>query len=276
MRIDLHTHSAVSDGTDAPAVLVANAARAGLGAVALTDHDTFDGLAEAMDAGARLGVEVLGGLEFSTRLAGRSVHLLGYGPDPDDAALNAELARVRDGRDGRVPAMVARLATLGFPLELDEVLAQARGASVGRPHVADALIARGYVRDRDEAFTHWLYDGGPAYVDRYATPLVEAIALVKAAGGVAVIAHPWSRGAEAALTPDVLAELTAAGLDGIEVDHPDHGRDERAALAALARRLGLLATGSSDHHGTGKTRNPLGACTTDPDVYAAIRRRVGG
>lgn len=274
MRIDLHTHSAVSDGTDAPADLVAQAAAAGLDAVALTDHDTFDGLAEAYRAGERGGVEVLGGLEFSTRFGGRSVHLLGYGADPLDGALLAELERVRAGRDGRVPGMIARLAELGFPLELSDVLDQAGGASVGRPHVADAMIARGYVRDRDEAFADWLYDGGPAFVDRYATPLAEAIGLIRAAGGVAVLAHPWSRGARATLGEGVLEELAAAGLAGVEVDHPDHDADERAGLGAVARRLGLLTTGSSDHHGTGKTRNPLGVETTDPDVYAEIRRRI--
>lgn len=275
MRIDLHIHSAVSDGTDTPTVLIEHAAAAGLDAVALTDHDTFDGLAEAAEAGRRLGVEVLPGLEFSTRLGGRSVHLLAYGPDTADAALNAELGQVRAGRDDRVPAMVARLTELGLPLTLDDVLAQAGGASVGRPHIADAMIARGYVADRDEAFAGWLHDGGPAFVDRYATPTAEAIKLVKAAGGVAVLAHPWSRGAASALTEPVLAELAAAGLDGLEVDHPDHDAGQRAELRAIAARLGLLVTGSSDHHGTGKTRNPLGACTTDPDAYAAIKARIG-
>lgn len=275
MRIDLHTHSLVSDGTDTPAALIEHAADAGLDAVALTDHDTFDGLPEAIAAGRTLGVEVLGGLEFSTRFAGRSVHLLGYGPDTGDAALNAELARVREGRDGRVPAMVARLTELGLPLTLADVLAQAGGASVGRPHIADAMIARGHVADRDEAFEGWLHDGGPAFVDRYATPTAEAIGLVKAAGGVAVIAHPWSRGAASVLTEPVLAELVAAGLDGLEADHPDHDAGQRAELRAIAARLGLLVTGSSDHHGTGKTRNPLGVCTTAPDVYAAIKARIG-
>lgn len=275
MRIDLHTHSLVSDGTDTPAALIEHAADAGLDAVALTDHDTFDGLPEAIAAGRTLGVEVLGGLEFSTRFAGRSVHLLGYGPDTQDVPLNAELARVREGRDGRVPAMVERLTQAGLPLTLAEVLAQAGGASVGRPHIADALIARGYVADRDQAFQEWLHDGGPAFVDRYATPIVEAIRLVGAAGGVAVIAHPWSRGAASVLTEPVLAELAAAGLAGLEVDHPDHDADQRAELRAIAARLGLLVTGSSDHHGTGKTRNPLGVCTTAPDVYAAIKARIG-
>ncbi len=275
MRIDLHTHSLVSDGTDTPAALIEHAANAGLDAVALTDHDTFDGLPEAIAAGRTLGVEVLGGLEFSTRFAGRSVHLLGYGPDTQDVPLNAELARVREGRDGRVPAMVERLTQAGLPLTLAEVLAQAGGASVGRPHIADALIARGYVADRDQAFQEWLHDGGPAFVDRYATPIVEAIRLVGAAGGVAVIAHPWSRGAASVLTEPVLAELAAAGLAGLEVDHPDHDADQRAELRAIAARLGLLVTGSSDHHGTGKTRNPLGVCTTAPGVYAAIKARIG-
>lgn len=274
MLIDLHTHSAVSDGTDSPAELVAHAAAAGLDVLAVTDHDTVAGLDEACAAGSRLGVEVLCGLELSARLSCRSVHLLGYGPDPENAALAAELSKLRCGRDDRVPAMVARLGDLGFSLELDEVLEKAAGVSVGRPHVADAMIARGYVRDREEAFTRWLYEGGPAYVDRYATELSAAIELIKAAGGVAVIAHPWGRGTDQVLTPDVLAELAASGLDGLEADHPDHQASTRAELRLLASRLGLLVTGGSDHHGTGKTRNPLGVCATDPAVYAEIRHRI--
>lgn len=274
VRFDLHTHSSVSDGTDAPAELVRKASEAGLAGIALTDHDTFDGLDEAKRAGEEFGVDVLAGLEFSTERGGASVHLLGYGCDPSDGALNEELARVREGRTGRVPGMVARLGELGTPITVADVLEHVEGTSPGRPHVADALVAHGYARDRDEAFTRWLHEGGPAWVDRYSTALPEAIALVRGAGGVAVLAHPWSRGRRADLPPEVLAELAQEhGLDGLEVDHPDHDAATRAELRDIAGRLGLLVTGSSDHHGLGKSRNPLGAHTTAPGVRDAIVAR---
>lgn len=275
VRIDLHTHSLVSDGTDTPTQLVRHAAAAGLDVIGLTDHDTFDGLREAKLAAQASGIEVLAGLEFSTRLGGASVHLLGYGCDPGDDELLDELARVRVGRSDRIPAMVARLTELGMPLTVEDVLAQASGSSLGRPHIADALVAKGYVSRRDEAFRDWLYDGGPAYVDRYCTDLTRAIELVHRARGVAVLAHPWGRGRRDDLPEAYLAELAYEyGLDGLEVDHPDHDADTRAALRGVAAKLGLLATGSSDHHGRGKVNNPLGAYTTDPDAYVEIVRRI--
>lgn len=274
-RIDLHTHSLVSDGTDTPTQLVQKAAAEGLDVIALSDHDTFDGLREAKLAGEKAGVEVLGGMEFSTRHNGHSVHLLAYGCDPHDQDLLDELARVRVGRSDRVPAMVAKLTELGMPLTVDDILAVSSGASLGRPHVADAMVAKGYVASRDEAFRDWLYDGGPAYVDRYCTALPDAVDLVHRAHGVTVLAHPWGRGRRDDLPEWFLAELVNEnGLDGIEVDHPDHDDETREALRGVAARLGLLATGASDHHGLGKTRNPLGACTTDPQVYAEIVRRI--
>lgn len=278
MRIDLHTHSDVSDGTDAPAAVVRAAAEAGLDVVALTDHDTFDGLAEAEAAAVASGVGFLAGMEMSTQVRGSSVHLLAYGADPRDAALVAELALVRQGRATRLPSMVARLTELGLPLTEADVLAQAAGAtSVGRPHVADALVAAGHVADRSEAFERWLFDGGPAWVDRYTTPLERAIRLVHAAGGVAVLAHPWGRGGRDLLPPGYLADLvTGLGLDGFEADHTDHDADAAAALHALAGRLGVLALGSSDHHGLGKPDNPLGVRTTHPDQLAELRARLAG
>lgn len=275
VRIDLHTHSLVSDGTDTPTQLVRKAAEAGLDAIALTDHDTFDGLREAKLAGRAAGVDVLAGMEFSTRLGAGAVHLLAYGCDPHDEALLDELARVRMGRSDRVPGMVERLTALGMPLTVEDVLAHAAGTSLGRPHIADAMVAKGYVASRDEAFSAWLYEGGPAYVDRYSTDLTEAIDLVHRANGVAVLAHPWGRGRCDDLPEPFLAELVNEhGLDGLEVDHPDHDDDTRAELRAVAARLGVLATGSSDHHGLGKTRNPLGAHLTDPDVLREIVRRI--
>ncbi|MFT3877866.1 MAG: PHP domain-containing protein [Propioniciclava sp.] len=274
MRIDLHTHSLVSDGTDAPAQLVRNAASAGLDVIALTDHDTFDGIDEAKAAAQASGIGLLAGLEFSTQRAGASVHLLAYGCDPSEPALRDELAKVREGRNGRVPGMVARLTELGMPITIEDVFAQAGGSSLGRPHIADALVAKGYLPSRDAAFRDWLYEGGPAYVDRYCTELTRAIALVRQAYGVAVLAHPWARGRRDDLPEEFLADLVAHGLDGIEVDHPDHDADTREALRGIAGRLGLLATGSSDHHGLGKVNNPLGACLTDPEVYAEIVRRI--
>ncbi|MCA0294992.1 MAG: PHP domain-containing protein [Actinobacteria bacterium] len=277
MRIDLHTHSSVSDGTDAPAELVAAAAAAGLDVVALSDHDTFDGLADAGEAGERLGVQVVRGIEVSAQYRGTSVHLLGYGCRADDPALLAELTRVRRGRGDRVPAMLANLAAAGMPVP-GEVLARHVGTSpsVGRPHIADAMIELGYVADRREAFDRWLADDKPIFVGRYATPLAAGLDLITAAGGVAVIAHPWGRVSRHQLPASLLAQLAASGqLDGVEVDHQDHDRATRAELRALAARLGLLATGSSDYHGAGKDDHDLGCNTTTDEVLAEIAARVG-
>lgn len=273
MRIDLHTHSLVSDGTDTPAQLVADAAAAGLAVVALTDHDTFDGLGEAIAAGERAGVEVVPGMELSCSRGGQSVHLLAYGADPADRALAAEMVRVRDGRSGRLRPVLAKLAELEVPVTEEAVMAFVGASpSVGRPHIADALVAAGHVQDRKEAFDRFLADGGPAHVTRYTIDVGHGIDLVHAAGGVAVIAHPWGRGREEVLPPQVLAALVAEHeLDGIEVDHQDHDAAARAGLRALADRLGVLGTGSSDYHGSGKIDHELGVNVTDPETYATLR-----
>jgi predicted metal-dependent phosphoesterase TrpH len=276
MRIDLHTHSLVSDGTDAPAELVHKAQVAGLDVVALTDHDTFDGLDEAAAAGERLGVRVVRGMELSCSRQGNSVHVLAYGADPASPELSAEMARVRDGRLGRLEGVLAKLAALGVPVSESEVMAQVGSSpSVGRPHIADALIKAGHVRDRQEAFDRFLADGGPAHVPRYTIEVERGIDLVHQAGGLAVIAHPWGRGREHLLPQGVLETLAYAHqLDGIEVDHQDHDGDVRRRLRIVADRLGLLATGSSDYHGSGKLDHDLGCNTTDPEVFAEIQRRL--
>ena len=276
MRIDLHTHSNVSDGTDTPAELVVAAHEAGLDVVALTDHDTFDGLDRAVAAGLTYGVEVVRGMELSCSRQGQSVHLLAYGADPEAAALAQEMVRVREGRSGRLRPVLDLLAGLGVPVTEAEVLAQVGSSpSVGRPHIADALVAAGWVADRTEAFDRFLADGGPAHVGRYAIEIAHGIDLVHAAGGVAVIAHPWGRGRAALLPVDFLTELVEQhGLDGIEVDHQDHDAEARTELRALADRLGVLGTGSSDYHGTGKNDHGLGVNTTSPEVYDELRKRI--
>jgi predicted metal-dependent phosphoesterase TrpH len=274
VTIDLHTHSSVSDGTDTPAELVANAAAAGLAVVALTDHDTFDGLGEARAAGERVGIEVVPGLELSCSRNGQSVHLLAYGADPSDGALAEEMVRVRGGRSGRLRPVLAKLAELGVPVSEELVLSFVGSSpSVGRPHIADALVAAGHVADRREAFDRFLADGGPAHVTRYTIDVARGVDLVHGAGGIAVIAHPWGRGREEVLPPQVLEQMVADhGLDGIEVDHQDHDDAARAGLRALADRLGVLGTGSSDYHGTGKTDHDLGVNVTDPETYATLRQ----
>lgn len=274
--IDLHTHSSVSDGTDSPSELIANAARVGLAAIALCDHDTFDGLDEAVLAGAQAGVEVLRGIEISADLDGQSVHLLGYGLRPEHPGLAAELAQVRAGRTQRVPRMLQRLAEVGLPVP-EDVLARHVGdsPSVGRPHLADAMVELGYVVDRREAFDGWLADDRPIFVPRYGVPLRHALELIHQAGGAAVIAHPWGRQSREVLSEPVLAELASSGLlDGLEVDHQDHDEDTRAELRAFAASLGLLVTGSSDYHGLGKMEHELGCNTTAESVYRELRSRV--
>jgi predicted metal-dependent phosphoesterase TrpH len=282
MTIDLHTHSNVSDGTDSPAELVRAAAAAGLTTVALTDHDTFDGLDEAVAEGERIGIEVVRGMELSCQNTaagtgkGMSIHLLMYGGDEVLEDLHLEMAKVREGRSNRLTPVLEKLAELGAPISEEEVLAKVGDSpSVGRPHIADALVAAGHVKDRKEAFDRFLADGGPAHVERYTIDVARGIDLVRAAGGVPVIAHPWGRGREAALPPDYLQMLVSDhGLVGIEVDHQDHDAETRARLRKLAEQLGVVITGSSDYHGTGKVDHDLGVNTTAPEMYAEIKRQL--
>lgn len=279
MRIDLHTHSRVSDGTESPAELVRAARAAGLDVVALTDHDTADGWDEAAEAAHAAGIELVPGMEVSTRHDGSwgsaGVHLLAYLADPTYAPLADELRHVLDGRQARVPTMVSRLNELGIGITLADVeAASGQASATGRPHVADALVTLGVVADRTEAFDRFLGSGRPAYVDRYAAPLVDTIRHVAAAGGVSVIAHPWGRSRRQRPDEADLAQLKEAGLTGIEVDHQDHGPEARDLLRAFARNLDLVVTGSSDYHGAGKTDHDLGCNTTEPEQYARLLGRA--
>jgi predicted metal-dependent phosphoesterase TrpH len=271
VTIDLHTHSRVSDGTASPGDVVRAAAEAGLDVVALTDHDTTGGWDEAATAAQEAGIGLVRGIEVSTRFRGTGVHLLAYLPDPADPALQDELGRIVAGRADRVPAMLERLRELGIPAT-DEALAEVSGGNevTGRPHIADLLVHLGVVADRDQAFADYLSDGGPAFIDRYAADLVEMIGLVRAARGVCVVAHPWGRGSAHVLDETGFVELKEAGLAGIEVDHLDHDRRARQSLRAIAGRLDLVVTGSSDHHGTGKTGHDLGCEITAPDQLERI------
>ncbi len=273
MRIDLHTHSSVSDGTDRPDVLVRNAHEAGLDVVAITDHDTAESWVEAERAAAEVGVTLVRGMEISTRLGHASVHLLAYLPDPTYPPLARALADILDGRNDRVPAICAKLQSFGVEITEDDVRRRAGdAAATGRPHVADAMIARGVVASREEAFATWLNPGRPAYIDRYAVPLEDAIALVAGAGGVSVVAHPWGR--SRVLTPDRLEHLAGLGLGGIEVDHQDHPAPVREQLRTLADELDLVPTGSSDHHGLGKVDHDLGCNTTAPEQLERLLERA--
>ena len=273
MHADLHVHSSASDGTDPPAGVMRRAALAGLDVVALTDHDTVAGLAEARAAAGP--VTLLPGMELSCRLDGRSLHMLAYLFDPDQPELAAELARIRDDRVLRARAMVDKLAGLGVDIGWEQVAAIAGEAVVGRPHIARAMAASGAIASPREAFTRdWIADGGRAYVDRYALDPVRAIGLVRAAGGVAVLAHPRA-GRDTWVTDEQITGLAAAGLAGVEVFHPDQSDAERARLLALASGLSLVATGGSDDHGS-LTDYRLGCETTPAEAYQDLLSRRPG
>ena len=267
--IDLHTHSTASDGTDEPGQVVEAAARAGLTVVALTDHDTAAGWDEAAAASSRTGVALVRGAEISTIDDGISVHLLSYLHDPAHPALLRELERTRTSRLTRLERMAALLAE-DYPITWEDVLAQTGPrATVGRPHLADALVAAGVVASRDEAFATMLRPGARYYVPHDAPSTLEAVRAVREAGGVPVIAHPGA-GARGRVVPEhTIERLAEAGLAGLEVDHRDHDAPTRARLRDLARSLGLLVTGSSDYHGEGKP-NLIGENTTAPEALEAI------
>lgn len=271
MRADLHVHSTASDGTDPPAEVMRRAARVGLDVVALTDHDTVAGHAEARAAAGP--VALLPGMELSCRLDGRSLHMLAYLFDADQPELAAELARIRDDRVLRARAMVDNLAGLGVNVSWDQVAAIAGQAVVGRPHIARAMADSGAIASPREAFTRdWIADGGRAYVGRYALDPVRAIDLVRAAGGVTVLAHPRA-GRDTWVSNEQITRLAAVGLAGLEVFHPDQSEAERARLIALAHDLALVPTGGSDDHGS-LTGYRLGGETTSGEAYQDLLSRV--
>ena len=273
MRADLHVHSSASDGTDPPAEVMRRAALAGLDVVALTDHDTVAGHAEARAAAGP--VMLLPGMELSCRLDGRSLHMLAYVFDPDQPDLAAELTRIRDDRVLRARAMVDRLAGLGVDVSWEQVAAIAGQAVVGRPHIARAMADSGAIATPREAFTRdWIADGGRAYVGRYALDPVRAIGLVRAAGGVTALAHPRA-GRDTWVTNEQITRLAAVGLAGLEVFHPDQSEAERARLIALAHDLALATTGGSDDHGS-LTDYRLGCEITSGGAYQDLLSRVPG
>lgn len=249
MRADLHTHSSVSDGTEPPAVVIRRAATAGLDVIALTDHDTVAGQREAASALPE-GLTLLPGAELSCRLEGRSVHLLAYLFDPENDELAGEMAEIRESRLYRARTMVDKLNELGAPVTWEQVSEIAGGGVVGRPHIARAMIDAGVVASFDEAFSpEWLGPGGRAHVSRYALDPAKAIRLVSAAGGVTSLAHPRGQTRGWQIPDEVIADLAATGLTGIEVNHPQQDERERGRLSELAARLGLVASGGSDDHG---------------------------
>ncbi len=275
MRIDLHTHSTASDGTDPPAEVMRRARDAGLDVVALTDHDTLAGHDEARHA-LPPGLTLLPGMELSCRLAGRSVHMLAYAVDPGNAELAAERAAIVEARAGRARGMVERLRELGVGITWPQVQALAGGGVVGRPHIARAMVAAGAIRRPDEAFTpEWIGAGGRAYVTRYAPDPVAAIGLIRAAGGAAVLAHPGAGSRGERLSDQAIAGLAAAGMAGLEVAHPDHDHAERERLGALAASLGLVPCGGSDDHGS-LTGHRIGCETTAPEAYERLLSRTSG
>jgi predicted metal-dependent phosphoesterase TrpH len=261
--VDLHLHSSVSDGTDHPAAIVELAAAAGLEAMALTDHDTLEGIPEVREAADRLGIQCIPGVELSVDHEDRKLHLLVYFTEPGPGPLNDRLAGLLDGRLRRNERILGRLAELGYPLTMDEVLAQAEGPSVGRPHIADALVAGGAFSNRDEVFAHLLRDGGPAYVERERLTATEAITLAREQRAVPVIAHPATIGAPADEAASLFRGLTEIGLGGIEAHHPMHSLPLREHLTGLAHDLGIAATGGSDYHGEGKRAYRVGVGTGD-------------
>jgi predicted metal-dependent phosphoesterase TrpH len=276
VRIDLHAHSNVSDGTEAPDAVMLAAAAAKLDAIALTDHDSTDGWAQASEAAVLAGIAFVPGIEISCRTAeGISVHLLSYLHDPAHPGLLEEITKAKDARLTRAEHMVTLLAE-DYPLTWDDVIHHvAPGATLGRPHIADALVAAGVVSDRSEAFSSILTSRSRYFVQHYAPDPALAVELVRAAGGVPVFAHPVASARGRIVGEQTYQEMIDAGLAGLEIEHRDNPADGRRFLRGLAERHGLLVTGSSDYHGTGKP-NVLGENLTAPGVLARIEEMGTG
>lgn len=279
MLIDLHTHTNASDGTDTPSQLIDKAINRGIDVIALTDHDTTRGWDEAtttlLNHPSNSSMQLVLGSEISCQDAnGISIHMLGLLFDSTYKPLIDELEKTRENRLSRMEKIVARLNEAGIEITIEEVHAQRKDdATLGRPHLADALVARGHVASREEAFAALLHNKSKYYINHYSPSPVDAIRLIKEAGGVSVIAHPLASQRGRTISMELFDELIGAGLDGIEVDHRDHSELEKSELLRLAIAKNLIITGSSDYHGTGKL-NQLAEYTTHPQQWEALEARA--
>jgi hypothetical protein len=275
-EVDLHTHTTASDGTHTPQQLVSRAARLAVKVIAITDHDSTAGVAEAQATGAKLDVEVIAGVEINTDVPGAEVHILGYFVDPGHAELNDELARIREGRIGRARTMAERLTAMGAPVRFERILEIAGEGSVGRPHVAQALLELGHVATFGEAFAKYIGHDSPAYVERMKFTPMEACGLIRRAGGVPVLAHPVHFDKYGKIKSNfeleaMLTETIAAGLLGIEVYYPNYDAVTVEYLLGVARRHDLIVTGGTDFHGMKANEPDLGGVYVPRKVVRRLR-----
>lgn len=278
-RIDLHTHTTASDGTFSPAELVRLAQRLGLAAVAVTDHDTANGLDEALEAGRALGIEVVPGIEISAEFQPGTMHMLGYFIQPDRPDFAEKLRVLQEARRDRNPIIAAKLNALGLKITMDEVRAAAGSEQVGRPNFARVLLDKGYVSSLGEAFDRYLTKGGPAYVDKFRLSPAESVELIHQGRGLAVLAHPFTLDLGGQALDTLVADLAASGLDGLEAYYPEHDSDQTRACLELAARHGLAVTGGSDFHGDNKPEVALGSgfqenLAVPAELLEALRRRL--
>lgn len=272
--IDLHTHTSFSDGTDSPAELINKALASGITTIGLTDHDTVSGWNEAI-AHLRPGIALVPGAEISCQTEdGISVHMLGLLFDRENKELANVLEQTRENRIGRMNKIITRLNAAGYEITMSDVQEQlSDGATLGRPHLADALVAKGYLKSREEVFAELLHNNSPHYVAHYSPTPEVAIGLIKAAGGVAVIAHPMASLRGKVISTETFKDYVSAGMDGIEVFHRDHSAEQRVLLKNIAGELNLVTTGSSDYHGNGKL-NQLGESTTSPEEFFKLESKA--
>jgi predicted metal-dependent phosphoesterase TrpH len=271
---DLHTHSTCSDGTETVEANVARALELGLAGLGITDHDTTEGLARAEAAAASADLEIVPGIEFSAEYEGASLHVLAYYVDPSNPELVAELKRLTDTRFRRGELMIEKLQKLGYDISFDRVRAIAGDDLIARPHIAQAMVEAGIVEQEKDAFDRFISDDGIAYVPKHALAPQAALELIRAAGGVCVLAHPGMWKGNGSVPDALIEEMAAGGMVGLEVDHPDHDPDQRAYYEALADRLGLIRTGASDCHGA-RYDFRMGVETTDAERFGELKRRAG-
>lgn len=279
-KIDLHIHSTASDGSLHPSQILEQAVQLGLAAISITDHDTLEGSRQALDHGIPSQLAFLTGVEISSNPpesfpGGGSLHILGYGLRVDDAALCATLSRLQEARKNRNPKIVERLAQLGIRISLDEVREEVGEGQLGRPHIARLLLAKGIVGSLDEAFDVYLGKGRPAYVEKYRVDCRQAIQQIRQAGGIAVLAHPGLlQKGESTVVENLVSDLKASGLEGIEVYYSDHSRSQTAAYLHMAEKYGLLVTGGSDFHGKMFPDVKMGIGTGDLCIPVAVYEKI--